>query len=51
MGGGADDEIPKGDWKVRGNINATEQKNPNSTLKSRETLVLDEPITRRCYLK
>ena len=33
------------------NINATEQKNPNSTLKSRETLVLDEPITHQSYLK
>ena len=26
------DEFPQGDRKVRGNINATEQKNLNSTL-------------------
>ena len=32
VGGGADDEFPRGDRKVRGNINAMEQKNFNSTL-------------------
>ena len=31
--GGADDEIPQGDRKVRGNINKMEQQNSNSTLK------------------
>ena len=30
--GGADDEIPQGDKKVRGNINTTEQQNPNITI-------------------
>ena len=51
MWGGADDEVPQGDGKVRGNINTTEQQNSNSTLKSGETLVLEKPITHQCYLK
>ena len=31
--GGADNEVPQGDRKVQGSINAAEQKNPNSTFK------------------
>ena len=45
------DEIPQGGRKVQGNINTTEQQNPNSSLKSKETLVLDKPITYHHYLK
>ena len=37
--------------QVRGNINTTDQQNPNSTLKSWETLVVDKPITYHRYLK
>ena len=49
--GGADDEVPQGDRKVRGNVNTTKQQNPNRTLKSWETLVLNKPITYHRYLK